>query len=147
MRKNLDPLIMKTPEIGDIFTYDFSFSEDDIHIYAKISGDTNPIHISESYAEQTIYKRCIVHGYYSISVFSKVYGTMLYPDGHILISQTAKYIKPLFTGVEYSAIFTTKELIPEKNRVRYLNEIVEKDTGELKITGEAILMNKKFYRW
>ncbi|MES2748459.1 MAG: MaoC family dehydratase [Bacteroidota bacterium] len=138
---------MKTPQLNDVFKHDFTFTDEEIHVYAKISGDVNPIHVSESYSKQTQFGRCIVHGYYSISVFSKVYGTLLYPDGHILISQNAHYIKPIFTGIEYTAVFTIKEIFPDKNRVLYQNEIFEKATGELKITGEAILMNKKFYHW
>ncbi len=94
-----------------------------------------------------MFGRCIVHGYFSISIFSKIYGTLLYPDGHILIYQTAKYIKPVFTNVEYVAVFKTKQLFPNKNRVLYLNEIFDKQTGELKVTGEATLTNKNFYKW
>ena len=138
---------MKKPRLNDIFKYEFNFTDEEIHTYAKISGDSNPIHVSESYSEKTIFGRCIVHGYYSISVFSKIYGTLLYPEEHILISQNAKYIKPIFTGIEYIAVVTTKQLFSDKNRVLYLNEIYEKETGELKISGEAILMNKKFYNW
>lgn len=138
---------MRSPQLNDVFKFDFSFTEEEILTYAKISGDVNPIHISESYSQNTIYGRCIVHGYYSISVFSKVYGTLLYPESHILISQNAKYIKPIFSGIEYTAVFTTKQIFPEKNRVLYLNEIYEKASGELKITGEAVLMNEKFYNW
>jgi 3-hydroxybutyryl-CoA dehydratase len=138
---------MMKPKINDVFKYDFIFTDEQVYSFAKISGDSNPIHISEVYAEKTMFGRCIVHGYFSISIFSKVYGTQLYPDGHILISQTAKYIKPIFTGIEYTAVFTTKQLFPEKNRVMYSNEIFEKVNGELKVTGEAILMNKKYYNW
>lgn len=138
---------MKKPVVGDVYKFDFSFTEEDVLAYAKVSGDVNPIHISESYSKETIFGRCIVHGYFSISIFSKIYGTELYPDGHILISQSAKYIKPIFTGVTYTAVFTVKELFAEKNRVCYLNEIYEKDSSEVRITGEAILMNQKFYRW
>ncbi|MBL7885637.1 MAG: MaoC family dehydratase [Flavobacterium sp.] len=138
---------MNKPQINDVFKHDFSFTDEEILMYAKISGDVNPIHVSESYSKETFYGRCIVHGYYSISVFSKVYGTLLYPESHILISQNANYIKPIFTGVEYTAIFTVKEIYPDKNRVLYLNEIIEKETGELKVTGEALLMNRKSYNW
>jgi len=138
---------IQRPKINDVFTFDFNFTEEEIKLYAKISGDCNPIHVSESYSKCTIFGRCIVHGYYSISAFSKVYGTLLYPEEHILISQNAKYLKPIFTGIEYTAVFTVKELFPEKNRVLYKNEIFEIETGELKITGEAILMNKKSYVW
>ncbi len=138
---------MKIPKINDVLKYDFSFTENEILTYAKISGDCNPIHVSESYSEKTFFGRCIVHGDYSISVFSKVYGTILYPEKHILLSQNAKYIKPIYTGIEYTAVFTVKELFPEKNRVLYINEIYEKKTGELKVTGEALLMNKRYYSW
>ncbi|HTC00951.1 MAG TPA: MaoC family dehydratase [Ferruginibacter sp.] len=138
---------MDTPKVGDIFRHNIIFTDDQILTYASISGDTNPIHITEGYGDKSMFGRCIVHGYFSISVFSKVYGTLLYPDGHILISQNAKYVKPIFTGIEYTAVFTTKQLFPDKNRVKYLNEIIEKHTGELKVTGEATLMNKKYYNW
>lgn len=138
---------MITPKINDVFKFDFSYSDEEVLAYAALSGDSNPIHVSEDYSEKTMFGQCIVHGYFSISIFSKIYGTLLYPDGHILLSQNAKYIKPIFTGVEYSAVITTKELIKDKNRVCYINEIYEKKTGELKITGEAILLNKKYYVW
>lgn len=135
------------PNIGDIFKHNFSFTNEQALIYAQISGDANPIHISEEYAERTQFGRCIIHGYFSISVFSKIYGTLLYSSGHILITQSAKYIKPLFTDIEYTAIITAKEIFPAKNRVLYNNEIIETKTGELKVTGEAILMNKQHYNW
>ena len=138
---------MKKPLVNDVYKYDFSFKEEDVLVYAKISGDVNPIHISESYSKDSIFGRCIVHGYFSISIFSKVYGTELYPEQHILISQNAKYFKPIYTGVEYTAVFRVKELFPDKNRVCYLNEIYEKTTGELKVSGEAVLMNRKYYTW
>ncbi|QQT33054.1 MaoC family dehydratase [Sphingobacterium multivorum] len=134
------------PQLNDTFEYDFSFSREQVLKYAELSGDTNPVHVTETYGNDSIFGKCIVHGYFSISIFSKVYGTMLYPDGHILISQSAKYIKPVFADVEYTAVFTVIELQLDKNRVRYCNEIIDKRTGELKVTGEAILMNQKYYQ-
>lgn len=138
---------MKTPQINDIFIHKFSFTEEQIYQYAKISGDVNPIHINNSYGNESIFGKCIVHGYFTNSIFSKVYGTLLYADGHILVEQSTKYIKPIFTGVEYKSVFTIIELIPEKNRVVYLNEIFDASTNEIKLTGKAILMNKNFYNW
>ena len=138
---------MEKPKINDVYKFNFSFTDEEVKTYAKISGDCNPIHVSENYGKKSIFGKCIVHGYYSISIFSKIYGTILYPEEHILISQNAKYLKPIFTGVEYTAIFTVKELFHKKNRVLYKNEIFENITGEIKITGESILMNKKYYNW
>ncbi len=138
---------MEKPKIGNVFEHYFTFSEEQIKKYAELSGDTNPIHIDEKYGDASMFGKCIVHGYFSISVFSKVYGTLLYPDGHILISQEAKYLKPLFTDIKYKALFTIKEIYPEKNRVCYLNEIYDSENNELKVVGEAVLMNKNYYNW
>ena len=138
---------MQKPKLNDTLIHHFSFSEEQVLTYATISGDVNPIHVSETYGEQSQFGKSIVHGYFTISVFSKVYGTLLYADEHILVSQSAKYIRPLFAGIEYKAVFTVIKLIPEKNRVTYLNEIFDAKTGELKVTGEATLMNKKYYNW
>lgn len=137
----------KAPRIGDVFRHDFMFADDQVLAYAALSGDSNPIHVTAQYAAQTDFGRCIVHGYFSISVFSKIYGTLLYPEAHILISQSAKYIKPVFTATSYTAVMTTKELLPAKNRVVYQNDIIDRYTGELKVTGEAVLMNKLYYNW
>ena len=138
---------MDKPKIGDVFQFEFSFTESQILTFAEISGDTNPVHVVEEYGSKSIFKSCIVHGFFSISVFSKAYGTLLYPDEHILISQNARYFKPIYTGKEYSAVFKTLKVYPSKNRVLYLNEIFEIETGELKVSGKSLLMNKKHYRW
>ena len=138
---------MNPPKLTDVFKHTFIFTEEQLLAYAQISGDVNPIHVSDNYSKQTEFGKCIVHGYFSISIFSKIYGTLLYPDGHILISQSAKYIKPIFTDVEYTAVLTVKELIPEKNRVVYQNDIFSLSDFELKVTGEATLMNRNYYVW
>lgn len=135
------------PKLNDIFKHEFSFTKKQLITYAKISGDINPIHVSDDYAGQTAFGKCIVHGYFTTSIFSRIYGTLLYPDGHILISQSAKYIKPIFTDVPYLAVITVKALIPEKNRVVYINEIFDSEHLQLKVTGEATLRNLNYYNW
>lgn len=138
---------MTPPQINDTFSHSFSFTQEQVKDYARISGDRNPIHVDERYGNTSEFGKCIVHGYFTNSIFSKVYGTLLYADGHILIDQQTKYIRPILTDVPYKAIFTVIELIPERNRVVYLNEIVDAQTGELKVTGQATLMNRKLYKW
>jgi 3-hydroxybutyryl-CoA dehydratase len=135
------------PKIGDSYEFEFSLTDEQVRIYAQISGDTNPIHISKEYGINSMFGKCIVHGYFSTSIFSKIYGTKLYSDGHILVSQKCKYIAPIYTDTEYLATFKVKQIFPSKNRVKYLNEIFDKQTGKLKVTGEAVLLNKKYYNW
>ncbi|SDE31358.1 MaoC/PaaZ C-terminal domain-containing protein [Niabella drilacis] len=56
------------PIIGNIFKHDFSFTDEQALAYAQLSGDTNPVHVIKSYGVQSMFGRCIVHGF-SVSVF------------------------------------------------------------------------------
>lgn len=51
--------------------------DDDVIDFARISGDENPIHLSESYASTTRFGQRIAHGLYTASLISAVLGTRL----------------------------------------------------------------------
>jgi hypothetical protein len=63
------------------------------------------------------------------------------------MSQLTKWIKPMFTGTEYEAVITVKEIFPDKNRVSYDCAVYDVASGEQTIVGEAKLQNKKQYVW
>jgi len=133
--------------IGDIFTHDFNYTQDQVNLYAQISGDTNPLHINQEVGKASMFGRCIVHGHYSASVFTKIFGVLLHPDGQIYMKQNTMFLKPMFVDTPYRAVITVKEIFPEKNRVLYETKIIDVATGNETITGEALLMNKKAYVW
>lgn len=62
--------------IHDSFEHQFSFTQKVVDEFARITGDNNPIHINEVEAAKSIFKRRILHGFLSGSVFSKVFGTL-----------------------------------------------------------------------
>mgnify|MGYP001490473413 FL=1 len=49
---------------------------DDIKLFAKLSGDTNPIHLDQKYAASSKYKKNIAHGLMSSSFFSGIFGAL-----------------------------------------------------------------------
>ncbi len=106
-------------KIGDSFRHKFSYTQEDVDGYAKVSGDTNPLHIDEAAGAASMFGRCIIHGFLGASVFTKIFGALWYADGHVYMSQTMKWMKPMFTGVEYEAVVTVKEIFAEKNRILY----------------------------
>lgn len=132
---------------GDQFKHSFSYTQDDVNAYAKVSGDTNPLHIDEAAGKASMFGRNIIHGYLGGSVFTKLFGTQIYSDGNVYMKQTLQFMRPMFTGTEYEAVVTVQEIFPEKNRVLYKTEVHNLATNELTITGEALLMNKKQYVW
>jgi 3-hydroxybutyryl-CoA dehydratase len=134
-------------QTGDVFTLDFSFTQEDVNDYARISGDTNPLHIDQEEGKASIFGRCIIHGHLSASVFTRIFGTLLHADGHIYMKQNTTFLKPMFVDTTYQAVITVKEIFPEKNRVLYETKVIDPASGAETITGEALLMNKKAYVW
>lgn len=134
-------------KVGDVFTLDFSFNQDQVNDYARISGDTNPLHIDQEAGKASIFGRCIIHGHLSASVFTRIFGTLLHADGHIYMKQNTTFLKPMFVETPYQAVITVKEIFPEKNRVLYETKVIDPANGAETITGEALLMNKKAYVW
>jgi len=134
-------------KIGDVFTNDFSYTQEQVNLYAQISGDTNPLHVNAEVGKASMFEKNIIHGHFSASVFTKIFGVMLHGEGHIYMKQNTTFLKPMFVDTPYRAIITVKEIFPEKNRVLYETKVIDVATGADTITGEALLMNKKDYVW
>ncbi|MFY8191398.1 MAG: MaoC family dehydratase [Bacteroidia bacterium] len=138
---------MTAPKVGDVFTHDITYTQEQVDLYAKISGDNNPLHVNQEVGKASMFGRCIIHGHFSASVFTKIFGTLLHADGHVYMKQNNTFLKPMFVDTPYQAVITVKEVFPEKNRVLYETKVVDVATGADTIVGEALLMNKKSYVW
>lgn len=128
-------------EVNDIYQHDFSFSQDEVAQFAEVTGDKNPIHLDATYASKTMFKQRIMHGFLGSSIFSKVFGTLFPGEGTIYMSQSMKFMAPMFVDTEYEAVFTVTEVNKEKHRAKVSTEIKDKASGKVTITGEASVMN------
>ena len=134
-------------KVGDEFRHKFSYTQEDVDGYARVSGDTNPLHIDEQAGKDSMFGRNIIHGFLGASVFTKIFGALWYVDGHVYLSQSMKWMKPMFTGQEYEAVVKVKEIYPEKNRVLYECAVYDAASGDQTIVGGALLVSKKQYVW
>jgi len=132
-------------KVGDEFRHKFSYTQADVDDYARISGDANPLHTDEAVGKASMFGRCIMHGFLGASVFTKIFGSLFYADGHVYLNQSMKWLRPMFVGTDYEAVVKAKEVILEKNRVVYECAVYDVATGEQTIVGEATLLNKKQY--
>lgn len=122
------------------FNYSFRFNQKDVNAFAEASGDTNPIHLDEDYAKNTIFKRRIIHGFLGGSVFSKVFGTLFPGEGTIYLKQDLSFYRPMHTGENYNAVFKVKKVIPEKNRAIIETIIIDASKNVI-ISGEALIQH------
>lgn len=134
-------------KVGDQFKQEFSYTQEEVDMYAKVSGDTNPLHIDEAAGKNSMFGRRIIHGFLGASIFTRIFGTLWYADGTVYMAQSVKWMRPMFTEQQYVGVITVKEINAEKHRVTYVCEVFDVATGEQTITGEATLMNKKQYVW
>ncbi|MBW2147923.1 MAG: MaoC family dehydratase [Deltaproteobacteria bacterium] len=110
-----------------------------IERFARATGDYNPIHMDEDYAKETIFKTRVAHGMLQAGILSGVLGTSFPGAGTIYLSQTLKFLKPVFIGDEITLRLRVLERIEEKNRVR-LETVCINQRGETILTGEALVM-------
>ena len=106
-------------KIGDSAQISNTVTETVINDFAKATGDFNPIHLDQTYAEKTFFKGRIAHGVLSIGYISSVLGNLLPGPGGILLSQEAKFLGPVRIGDIITAKAEVIELTPEKNRVKF----------------------------
>jgi 3-hydroxybutyryl-CoA dehydratase len=110
----------------------------DIVLFAGVSGDTNPVHIDETFAAQTPFKTRIAHGMLSAGFISAVLGTKLPGPGAIYMGQTLRFKAPVKIGDTVTATCTVTEVIAEKRRVVLSTVCKVGDT--VVIEGEATIM-------
>lgn len=81
-----------------------TITDADVTLFAGISGDTNPLHINDEFASQTRFKRRIVPGMVTVSLWSTLVGTRLPGPGCAYLSQETKFLKPVFPGDTVTAL-------------------------------------------
>jgi 3-hydroxybutyryl-CoA dehydratase len=106
-------------KIGDSAQISNTITETVINDFAKATGDFNPIHLDQSYAEKTYFKGRIAHGVLSVGYISSVLGNLLPGPGGILLSQDVKFLAPVRIGDVITAKAEVIELNPGKNRVKF----------------------------
>ncbi len=123
--------------IGLSETYSKVVRSSDVIGFAEISGDRNPVHLSEHFAAKTRFKGRVAHGLYTASLISAVIGTRLPGPGAIYVSQTLHFKAPVRIGDTVEATVRVAELSEKGHRAKLLCYCRVKDTVVLE--GEAIV--------
>ena len=134
-------MIGKTIEemkVGDTAQFSKTVSESDVYLFAGITGDLNPAHVSEDYAKDTFFKTRIVHGMLSASFISTVIGTMLPGPGTVYMRQEANFLAPVKFGDTITAVVEVAEIIADKKRVRLKTYCLNQENTTV-VDGEALV--------
>ena len=125
-------------EIGQTAHFSKTISESDIYLFAGVTGDLNPAHINQAYAERTAFRTRIAHGMLPAGFISAVLGTQLPGPGTIYIQQTLNFKAPVVMGDTITATVEVVEIMAEKKRVR-LKTICTNQADKVVLEGEALV--------
>jgi 3-hydroxybutyryl-CoA dehydratase len=126
-------------KVGDKVVITATVTDEMVRQFAEVSGDKNPMHLDDAYAATTRFKKRIAHGMISAALISRALGGHLGPGG-IYLSQSLKFLNPVFIDDELSIELEVKSLRPERG-IGNIETIVRKvSNGDIVVKGEAIIM-------
>ncbi|MBX2841096.1 MAG: MaoC family dehydratase [Flammeovirgaceae bacterium] len=130
-------------KVGDNYEYEFSFTQEDVEAFARLSGDNNPVHLDPEFASKTIFKQPIIHGFLSASVFSKVLGTDFPGHGCIYLKQSMDFLRPMYVNLKYKAKFTVEEINEARHQAIIKTIVLDLEKCKTTISGSATVMHKE----
>ncbi len=92
-------------------------TEQDIELFAEVSGDRNPLHMDEEFAKQTPFGQRIAHGALTASYISGILGNNLPGPGAIFVGLNMRFRRPVFIGSNVTVRVEVTELQERGNRV------------------------------
>lgn len=137
-RHNDQGSTIKELTVGQSYETSFAITAELIERFAEVTGDHNPIHLDEEYAGKSIFKKRVAQGMLQAGLLSGTLGCHFPGVGTIYLSQTLKFIKPVFINDQITLRLKILEIISEKNRVR-LETRFSNQKGEAVIAGEALV--------
>lgn len=126
-------------EIGSSATYSKTLTEEDLILFAKVSGDYNPVHLDEEFAKGSMFKERIGHGMWTGAVVSATLATVIPGPGTIYLSQNIQFKRPVKLNDEITATLTVTDK-KDKNKQVTLDCKVENQKGVIVAVGEAIVI-------
>jgi len=126
-------------KIGDKFSKTRVVTDELIRAFAEVSGDFNPIHLDEEFAKTTRFGRRIAHGMLSGAFISAVLGYEFEARKIVYLSQTMRFIAPVFIDDTITTTGTVTNIREEKGIVT-LETICTNQNGEMTVKGEAMVM-------
>jgi phosphate acetyltransferase len=122
--------------LGDSASLSHTLSEQDIQLFAAVSGDINPAHMDADYAAGSRFHHIIAHGMWGGGLISAVLGTRLPGPGTIYLGQSLRFLHPVVPGDTVQATVTVAEKRAE-HEIVLLDCACTNQRGEIVIEGRA----------
>jgi len=123
-------------QVGDGFSFERFISGEDVKQFADVVGDSNPVHLDAAFAENSFFKKRIVHGAFLAGLISKILGMDFPGQGTIYISQNSVFKRPVYVDTNVKVEVKVTEVLTERRRL-VLDTNVFNEKGEICLAGSA----------
>ena len=115
--------------------------------FAGLTGDAHPIHYDDEYCKEHAFGRRVAHGLLLTSM-TALGGSELSPAVEesmgAFLSQTSRFLKPVYIGDTIYPELEVAELIPKKeNGVVKIRSSLRNQKGEVVLEGEHVYLMKR----
>ena len=128
--------------IGDKESVTFTVREEHVDAFAKATGDYNPLHMDQAYAEKTPFGKRIAHGVLLTGIVSGLLGTKFPGLGTVAREMTSKFSRPVYLG---DTVTATAELVEKNEKINmctFKYEVTNQE-GKLIVKGLAAVLPRK----
>ena len=113
--------------------------QNDIDLFAAMSGDVNPAHTDATFASGDLFGHVVVQGMWTAGLISALLGTKLPGPGTIYLDQNLQFRHPVTPGDVVTATVTVKEKRAEKHIV-LLDTCCTNQRGQVVLLGTATVI-------
>lgn len=123
-------------DLGDTVRFTKRIDDADVQAFARASGDTNRLHLDETFADETQFGERIVHGVLAVGLISAALARL--PGLTIYLSQDISFREPIAVGETVTAMCEFVDRLGD-NRYRLATRVYGED-GSLAIDGTATVL-------
>lgn len=116
--------------IGMEKEFSVSLTKEKMDSFTQISGDVNPLHLDDGYAQKQGFPSRVVYGMLTASFYSTLAGVYLPGERCLLYEVNAKFINPVFLGDTLSVYGKITEINETLNFIR-IKARVKNQKGEI----------------
>lgn len=122
--------------IGDRIEVPYIITQEQVDLFARATGDHNPLHSDEAYAATTQFKSRIAHGVLLSGIVSGVIGMKLPGLGTIAREMSSKFLQPVYPGDTVTVAAEVTEVNAKLN-IAVIDFKVKNQKGQLVGKGQA----------
>ena len=123
-------------EVGQTARRTQTVTADDVELYARLTGDRNPLHFDADFAARTRFGRLVAQGGIAAGMLNALVAMDLPGPGTVFMSQALKYLAPTYPGDTLTAQVEGLALKPDKP-VCQLRATIRNQDGVTLLDGEC----------